>query len=112
MRLRVGKYKCRFCQKRHSNGWYCKTYIKHLRDKIERLRLVFGAIATYDQDERPLQNEPSSLPFDWKRRSMKQEELARGTINREWSNVDDSAIILEIGEEGKVQPAAASSRAS
>ena len=49
--------------------------VERVRDDNARLKIALRSIATYEQDERPGPNE--IRPFDWRRRSMKQEDMAR-----------------------------------
>lgn len=46
--------------------------------EVEGLRLALREIAICDQDYRPLPGDAS--PFDWRRRSMKQEDIARKAL--------------------------------
>lgn len=49
--------------------------IERMEGENERLRWALRQVAVYDQDERPLPGDDS--PFDWRRRSEKQERMAR-----------------------------------
>jgi hypothetical protein len=59
-----------------------KTAMKDRDEAVGALELV----ATYDQDDRPLPDGEGDFawnqPFDWRRRSMKQEEIARALLAR------------------------------
>lgn len=63
--------------------------IRPIENAVEALK----QIAIYDQDTRPLPNGTGSFawdaPFDWRRRSMKQEDLARAA----WKAFHESGVL-------------------
>lgn len=52
----------------------------------DRLRQALIDVAIYAQDERPLNGDE---PFDWRRRSMKQENIARRALRKDAVSTDD-----------------------
>lgn len=50
-----------------------------LRSRLEAAEKALATIATYDQDDRPLPGD-GRITFDWRRRSMKQEDIARHAL--------------------------------
>lgn len=51
-----------------------------LLDEREKDRDALRKVATYEQGHRPLPDDGWGAPYDWRRRSMKQEHTARARV--------------------------------